>query len=62
VKLRLYAGARPGVVHLPLGYGRTKGSDWGRRGVNPLSLIENKREPLAGLLQTTQTYVRVYRS
>ena len=62
VKLRLYAGARPGVVHLPLGYGRTKGSDWGRRGVNPLSLIENKREPLAGLLQTNQTYVRVYRS
>jgi anaerobic selenocysteine-containing dehydrogenase len=62
VRVRLYAGVRPGVVHLPLGYGRTQGSEWGRRGVNPLSLVETKREPLAGFLQTTQTYVRIYRS
>lgn len=62
VRVRFYAGVRPGVVHLPLGYGRTQGSDWGRRGVNPLSLIEARREPLAGLWQTSQTYVRVYPS
>jgi len=62
VRLRLYAGARADVVHLPLGYGRAQGSSWGRRGVNPLSLVELEREPLTGLLQTTRTYVRVYRS
>lgn len=62
VRIRLYAGARPGVVHLPLGYGRQQGSHWARRGANPLSLIESQREPLAGLLQTNRTYVRVYRS
>ena len=39
VRLRLYEGVRPGVVHLPLGYGREQGSEWGRRGVNPLKLI-----------------------
>ncbi|MFQ5663298.1 MAG: molybdopterin-dependent oxidoreductase [Terriglobia bacterium] len=61
VRLRLYAGVRPGVVHLPLGYGRTEGSGWARRGLNPLSLIESEPEPLTGLRQTTRTYVRVYR-
>ena len=62
VRLRFYQGARPGVVHLPLGYGQTNGSRWGCRGVNPLNLIEGKRDGLAGLSQTDQTYVRVYRS
>jgi len=61
VRLRLYEGVRPGVVHLPLGYGREVGSQWGRRGVNPLRLIEAKPEPLALLPQVNQTYVKVYR-
>jgi anaerobic selenocysteine-containing dehydrogenase len=60
VRLRTYNGVRPGVVHLPLGYGATKGPEWARRGVNPLSLLEEHREPLTGLPQTDQTYVRVY--
>lgn len=62
VRARLYAGVRPGMVHLPLGYGRTQGSAWGRRGVNPLSVIESERKPPDGLLRTGHTYVRVYRS
>ncbi|MFQ5694453.1 MAG: molybdopterin dinucleotide binding domain-containing protein, partial [Terriglobia bacterium] len=62
VQLRVYKGVRPGVVHLPLGYGRQQGSPWGRRGVNPLHLIETKREPLTGLPQVTETLVRVYRA
>lgn len=62
VRLRLYAGARPGVVHLPLGYGRRHGSAWACRGVNPLELAGSERRPPADLLQTTPTYVRVYRS
>ncbi len=62
VRLRLYEGARPGVVHLPLGYGRSQGSNWSRRGVNPFSLLESERKVPSGLLQATQTFVRVYRS
>ena len=62
VRARLYHGARPGVVHLPLGYGHGAGSLWGRRGVNPLSLIEEHYDPVAGLPQVTKTFVKVYRS
>lgn len=62
VRMRTYEGVRPGVVHLPLGYGSTKGVVWERRGVNPLSLLEEHREPLTGLPQADQTYVRVYRA
>lgn len=59
---RIYAGARPGVVYLPLGYGHAAGSPWACRGVNPLSLVEEQYDPVAGLCQTTGTYVKVYRS
>jgi len=62
VKLRLFAGARPGVVHLPIGYGQTQGPEWSRRGVNPFQLIVTDRDPLTGLLQATRTPVRVYRA
>lgn len=62
VRVRLYAGERPDVVHLPMGYGQREGSSWARRGVNPLSLIEEDYEPVAGLPQTRGTYVKVYRS
>lgn len=61
-RARVYAGARPDVVHLPLGYGHTAGSAWGRRGVNPLALLEEHYDPVAGLPQTGATYVKVYRS
>lgn len=62
VRVRLYAGVQPGVVHLPLGYGRTQGSSWGRRGVNPLSLVETRPEPRTPWPQPTQIYVRIYKS
>ncbi len=61
VRLRLYAGARPGVVHLPLGYGRTYGSAWACRGVNPLKLVAGEQKPPMETLQPTQTFVRVRR-
>lgn len=61
-RARLYGGVRPGVVHLPLGYGHTAGSDWGRRGVNPLSLLEEVYDPVSGLPQTTGTFVTVSRT
>jgi anaerobic selenocysteine-containing dehydrogenase len=62
VRARVYAGVRPGVVHLPLGYGHTAGSELSRGGINPLSLLEERREPVAGLPQSAGTYVRVYPS
>lgn len=62
VRARIYAGVRPGVVHLPLGYGHTAGGELGRGGINPLSLLEDRREPVAGLPQSGGTYVRVYQT
>ncbi len=63
VRLRLFEGARRGVVHLPLGYGRAHhGSEWARGGVNVLELLEQKREPVTGFLQATGTYVKVHRA
>lgn len=61
VRLRLYAGVRPQVVHLPLGYGRTQGSSWACRGVNPMDLLDNAQDGEA-LLQDVKTFVRVYRA
>jgi anaerobic selenocysteine-containing dehydrogenase len=62
VRARLYSGARPDVVHLPVGYGHTEGSPWARRGVNPFDLMEESYEPLGGFPQVNRTYVKVYRS
>ena len=62
VRLRTYRGVRPGLVHLPLGYGCKNGGRWGCRGVNPLDLLEGNREPLTGLPQSDQTFVRVYKA
>ncbi len=61
-RARLYAGVRREVVHMPLGYGRTEGGAWASRGANPLSIIETEYEPVAGLPQTGNTQVKLYRS
>lgn len=61
VRLRVYPGVRPGVVHLPLGYGRTQGSSWACRGVNPMDLLVSAHDPNS-LLQDAKTFVRVYRT
>ncbi len=61
-KARLFEGARPGVVHLPLGYGRRIGCTWACRGANPLEIVDAKDDPLTGIPQTDATYVKVYRA
>ena len=61
-KARLFEGARPGVVHLPLGYGHRTGSSWACRGVNPLEIVDSKPDPLTGIPLTDRTYVKVYRA
>ncbi len=60
-RARLYAGVRPDVVHMPLGYGRTEGGAWASRGASPLALLETRFDPVAGLPQIFSTYVKVYR-
>jgi anaerobic selenocysteine-containing dehydrogenase len=62
VRARLYAGAHPDAVHLPLGYGHIEGCEWGRRGVNPLRLLGEEYEAVAALPRVWSTPVRVYRS
>lgn len=62
VKLRVHLGVQPGVVHMPLGYGRTQGSAWACRGVNPLRLITPGPDASIGMPRYPQSYVRVYRS
>lgn len=62
VRARLYAGARPGVVHLPIGYGQKAGSRWACRGVNPLALLVCPLDPLTGLPQVASTHVKIYKS
>ncbi len=61
-RARFFDGARPGVVHLPLGYGHTIGSAWACRGANPLAIVQPKEDPLAGISQSDTTFVRVYRA
>jgi len=61
-RARLYAGVRPNVIHMPLGYGRREGGDWACRGANPLSIVDTEYEPVAGLPQTDRTQVKLYRS
>jgi anaerobic selenocysteine-containing dehydrogenase len=58
---RLYEGVQPDTVHMPLGYGHTAGPQWSCRGANPLALLEEKYEPLAGLSQTYGVRVKVSR-
>jgi anaerobic selenocysteine-containing dehydrogenase len=61
-RARLFEGARPGVVHLPLGYGRATGSPWACRGANPLQIVEQKFDPLTALPLNSGTQVKVYRA
>jgi anaerobic selenocysteine-containing dehydrogenase len=61
-RARFYEGARPGVVHLPLGYGHKSGGEWACRGVNPLEIVEGQPDPVTGLPTAHWTYVKVYRA
>jgi anaerobic selenocysteine-containing dehydrogenase len=65
VKVRavVYAGAGPGVVNMPYGFGHTEMGRWARgRGVNPLKLLAPERDPLSGLSYRIATRVKIYRA
>jgi anaerobic selenocysteine-containing dehydrogenase len=61
-RVRFFAGARPGVVHLPLGYGHKSGSEWACRGANPLEIVEGPPDQVTGLPSAHGTCVKVYRA
>ena len=61
-RARFYEGARPGVVHLPLGYGHKSGGEWACRGANPLDIVEGQPDQVTGLPSAHGTYVKVYRA
>ncbi len=60
-RARFFEGARPGTVHLPLGYGHKSGGEWACRGANPLEITETG-DGVTGLPSVHGTYVKVYRA
>jgi anaerobic selenocysteine-containing dehydrogenase len=59
VRIRLYAGAQPGVVNVPYGL-HTVVEGWGRaEGSNPLRAVGARRDPATGMPDWSSTRVRV---
>lgn len=62
-KARLYPGAMPGVVNMPLGQGHVAHGRWAKgRGANPKRIIGNEYDYLGGLAAWSSTRVRIYKS
>jgi len=62
-KARLYPGAMPKVVNMPLGQGHTSYGRWAAgRGVNAERIIANECDRLSGLAAKLSTRVRVYKA
>jgi anaerobic selenocysteine-containing dehydrogenase len=61
-KARLYEGARPGVVHLPLGYGSRNGSPWACRGADSLGIGDLILDPVTNRPVNGGTCVKVYKA
>lgn len=60
LRARLWVGAPPKVVSMPLGQGHTAGGRWAEnRGANPNTLIASLTDPLSGELAVQSTRVRV---
>ena len=61
-KARLYPGAMPGVVNMPLGQGHVAHGRWAKgRGANPNEIIANEYDHLGGLAARFATRVKVYK-
>ena len=60
---RLYAGAMPELINVPLGFGHSALGGWARNiGVNPNSILEIAEDGLSGLPAKFTTRVKVYRA
>jgi len=63
VKARLYPGAMPEVVNMPLGQGHVTYGRWASgRGANPKQIIGNEYDYLGGLAAWSSTRVRIYKA
>lgn len=61
-KARLYPGALPEVVNMPLGQGHKNYGRWAKgRGANPKQIISNEYDYLGGLAAWSSTRVKVYK-
>jgi anaerobic selenocysteine-containing dehydrogenase len=61
-KARLYPGAMPNVVNMPLGQGHTAVGRWAKdRGANPHGIVGDESDLLAGLAAKLATRVKVYK-
>jgi anaerobic selenocysteine-containing dehydrogenase len=62
-RARLYPGAMPEVVNMPLGQGHTAYGRWAKgRGTNPKRIIGNEYDYLGGLAAWSSTRVRIYKA
>ncbi|MFQ5826858.1 MAG: molybdopterin dinucleotide binding domain-containing protein, partial [Dehalococcoidia bacterium] len=62
VSAKLYPGAMPQVVNMPIGLGHRAYGRWARdRGANPNRIIANEYEHLGGLAAWSSTRVRIYK-
>lgn len=60
---RLYAGAMPNVVNVPIGLGHSAFGEWAKgRGINPNAILETGHDPLSGLPAWFSTRVKVYKA
>jgi anaerobic selenocysteine-containing dehydrogenase len=60
VRVNLFEGAMPGVVFLPLGFGRTAYDAYQKdKGVNPLEIIDGGKDPLSGQTIWWDNWVRL---
>jgi len=62
-RAKLFAGAMPGVVNMPLGLGHTALGRYAQgRGVNPLHIVANDFDLLSGIPARLATRVKVYKA
>ena len=63
VRARIYKGAMPGVVNIPLGSGHASGGRWAAGlGENPYRLLPDTLDPLTGDPAKTSARVKVYKA
>jgi menaquinone reductase, molybdopterin-binding-like subunit len=59
-RVNIFAGAMPGVVYLPFGFGHTGYSDFHRnKGANPNAIVAGPQDPLSGMPAWWRTPVRI---
>jgi len=64
LKARLFEGAMPDAVNIPLGGGHTAGGRWASavRGANPAEIVVPQSDPLTGSAAWLGTRVKVYKA